>query len=302
MGLTLRETIRDLTAQHLDAGNIVCGQNLSAVGFVAGTLPERNDMTEFPMSDVAQSGFVVGAALVGRRPIYVIRYQGFLWANAMIIANYAAKSKALWGRPCPMLIRAIAMEGGIGPTTGSSHHSLVYRMPGIKIFSPMTPGEWRAAYEEFMAGDDVVLLSEHRGAYDQEHEFLPSLMWNIRHTQIALFPISITRLAAAKAAVELLRLDRICVSVHHIWRLKPASYSDEALEALAQCGLGVVIDDDYPDGIAKAIANDLSNATGALVLALGLDDRTAGFAPHLDNLPPSAEKIAAFVRQQLKRK
>src|SRR3990167_547280 len=142
MGLTLRETIRDLTAQHLDAGNIVCGQNLSAVGFVAGTLPERNDMTEFPMSDVAQSGFAVGAALVGRRPVYVIRYQGFNWFNLPIVLNYAAKSKAIWGRPCPMLIRTIAMEGGIGPTTGSSHHALAHRMPGIKSFAPITPGGW----------------------------------------------------------------------------------------------------------------------------------------------------------------
>ena len=295
----LRETIRELTARHLDAGHLVMGQCLSAVGFVANTVPNDPRLTEFPMSDVAQSGFVVGAALVGRRPIYVIRYQGFNWFNLPIVLNYAAKSKEIWGRPCPILIRSIAMEGRIGPTSGSSHHALAYRMPGIKIFSPMTPGEWRAAYEEFMAGDDVVLLSEHRGAYDNAEEFTRWI--DARGTEVYLFPISITRFAAVQAAVTLSR-EGIGAVVSHLERIKPLSVSADELKALERSDLGIVIDDDYPDGVAKAIANDLSNATGTRVVAMGLEDRTAGFAAHLDNLPPTAEEIAAHVRRELMRK
>ena len=308
---TLRETIRNLTNQHLDTGHLVMGQCLTAVGWVGGTLPERQDMTELPMSDVAGAGFAVGAALMGRRPIYVVRYQGFCWLNASMVVNYAAKSKALWGRPCPILIRSIAMEGGIGPVAGSSHHSLFLRMPGVKIFSPMTPGEWRSAYEEFMAGDDVVYLSEHRKAYDQSDETPP---WRIDRLgfategspvpDVVIFPISITRFAAVEAAKELFNeTNPIIASVHHIFQLKPFKPSQEALNDLkvAYYG-GIVIDDDYPDGTAKALALDLHNLTGARMYVLGLEDRTAGFSPQTDNLPPDKIRIKQFVQGIIKGK
>ena len=71
---------------------------------------KRRD-TELNMADVANGGIVVGAGLSNRRPIYVIRYQGFNWFNAPIILNYACKSKEIWNVPCPIFIRGIAMEG-----------------------------------------------------------------------------------------------------------------------------------------------------------------------------------------------
>ena len=51
---------------------------------------------------------------------------------------------------CSMFVRSIAMEGGIGPVAGSSHHSLYYRMPGIRIISPMTPNEYVKAFKQFL--------------------------------------------------------------------------------------------------------------------------------------------------------
>ena len=292
--MTLRETIRDLTAAHLDARHLVMGQCLSAVGWCGNTLPRRQDMTELPCSDVAGSGFAVGAALAGRRPIYVIRYQGFNWLAASFIVNYAAKSKALWGRPCPLLVRSIAMEGQIGPVAGSSHHSVYHRMPGIKNFAPMTPGEWRSAYEEFMAGDDVVFLSEHRGAYDNAEE-LPPL--RPERPEIVLFPISITRFSAAQAAIEML-VESARVAVHHISVLKPFQLSLEASADLrASVYGGVVLDDDYPDGVAKALAFDIATVSGRPMRVMGLAERTAGFAKRLDNLPPSKDEIKNLIRK-----
>ena len=43
--------------------------------------------------------------------------------------KYASKSKEIWGIPCPIFIRSIAMEGGIGPVAGSSHHSIYHHLP-----------------------------------------------------------------------------------------------------------------------------------------------------------------------------
>ena len=174
MAKTVKETIKEITRKHLTEKNGLCfGQCLTAVGWVGGTLPEMYEdegMVEVTTADVANGGFVVGAGLQGIRPIYVVRYQGFQWFNSPIIVNYAAKSKEIWNRPCPIFVRSIAMEGGMGPVAGSSHHSLYQRMPGTKILSPMTSKEYLYAYKEFMSEDEVYYISEHRRSYDNTED------------------------------------------------------------------------------------------------------------------------------------
>ena len=171
---TVRETIKFIIKDHLLKFNgLAFGQCLTAVGWVGGTLPElyeKEGMIELPTSDVSNGGIVVGAGLMNKRPIYIIRYQGFNWYNCPMIINYACKSKEIWKVPCPIFIRSIGMEGGIGPVAGSSHHSLYYRMPGIKIASPMTPNEYVSVYNKFMQDDEVYYISEHRKSYDNSLE------------------------------------------------------------------------------------------------------------------------------------
>ena len=79
--------------------------------------------------------------------------------------------------PCPIFIRGIAMEGSIGPVAGSSHHSLYYRMPGIRILSPMTPRSMNWLIK-FYERDEVYYISEHRGSYDNKIELKDSLSDN----------------------------------------------------------------------------------------------------------------------------
>jgi acetoin:2,6-dichlorophenolindophenol oxidoreductase subunit beta len=298
MAESLRSTIKAICDSHLSKGHQIFGQCLTAVGFVGGTLPDRTEedgMIELPMADVAGGGFVVGSALMGRRPIYVIRYQGFCWYNLVTILNYACKSKEMWGRPCPILVRAIAMEGGIGPVAGSSHHSLCYRMPGIEIWSPMTSSEYKEAYAAFEEGDDVFYLSEHRGSYDQIEDLIDI---DYDDPDFVLFPISITRFAAVEAS-KILEREGIRVSVFHQVRLKPYCISVEYIDALDACGKGCVLDDDYTDGIGSTISAKLMLKTGASVWTMGLQDKTAGFANHLDNMPPTATEIVEFIKEKL---
>jgi len=300
MSIALRDIIKDTVRHHLTKENgLVMGQCLTAVGWVGGTLPElyeEDGMVELSMADVAGGGFAVGAALAGRRPMYVIRYQGFNWFNAPMIINYAAKSKEIWGVPCPMFVRSIAMEGGIGPVAGSSHHALYYRMPGIKIVSPMTPNEYANAYLDFMDSDDVVYVSEHRGAYGNTEELL-----NIEYDipDIVLFPISITRFAAVEASKELEK-EGYKVAVHHIVNIKPFNPTENDRLSLKRAKHGIVLDDDYVDGIAKSLAFDLSKGINADMHVMGLKDKSAGFYPQVDNLPPSKDEIVAKIKEILK--
>lgn len=313
---TLADTISALTKTHLlERSGLLFGQCLTAVGRVAGTIPDmlpctnpssEGGIVELPTCDVAGPGFVVGAALAGRRPIFVCRYQGFMTYNLASLVNYAAKSKSMWGVPCPVFIRAIAMEGGIGPVAGGSHHSMAMRMPGIKVVAPMTPGEWTAAWNDFLAGDDPVYCSEHRLSFKQTDE-MPAIRssrpLHPDNPDVVLIGISAGRLSILEAAKFLEQHSLYACGVHHIDHLKPYIPTPELLHDLRQMrhgGVAMVVDSDHAIcGAAEHAAYVLSMRTGREVHALGLADKTAGFAPALDNKTPSASTILDFIRERL---
>lgn len=298
MASTVAETIRTITREHLTAGKgVAFGQCVTAVGWVGGTVPEMTEeegIIELSMADVAGAGIAVGAALIkGCRPIYIIRYQGFMWYNAAPLLNYAAKSKAMWGVPCPLLVRAIAMEGGIGPVASGCHHSMVMRMPGMPVVAPMTPGEWTAAWNWYMSHDDPVYFSEHRRSFPISAEMPDRITDAARFT---VFAISASRLTTAEAVAALAPEGLACDLFHLVW-LKPFEVTAPMIASLRKTGGGLVVDSDYAVcGASQSIAYTLMLASGVPVRAMGLEDRTSGFSPHLDNPTPPPERIAATIR------
>ena len=304
---TVAETIREITRAHLARGGVAMGQCLTAVGWVGGTVPEltENDgLVELSMADVAGGGIAVGHSLPSfanlkdlahRRPIYIVRYQGFQWFNAPFISNYAAKSKDLWNVSCPIFVRSVGMDGGIGPVASGSHHSIYTRMPGVAVAAPMTPGEYREVWDWFMSHDIPVYSSEHRSSFLIDYE-----MENIIHDKadVTIFAISSTRLNAIEAA-SYLEGDGIKCNVIHVLWLKPFEISADMKSALASSNnRGLLLDGDFENGVLKTLAYDLARDTGSNdIHVLGLEERAAGFAPHLDNLPPTVERICKRVKE-----
>jgi len=303
MGRTVAQTISETTRRHLlEEGGLLFGQCVTAVGWIGGTVPqltEAEGIVELSMADVAGAGIAVGAAVVGRRPIYVIRYQGFMWYNAAPLLNYAAKSKAMWNVPCPIFVRAIAMEGGIGPVASGSQHGMVMRMPGMPVCAPMTPGEWQEAWDWFMAHDDPLYVSEHRRSFAIDREMRPQCH---PRADVTVLAVSAARLNAEEAIVRLARDGIVCDLFHLVW-LKPFRPDEGLLQSLARTGLGLVVDSDFEiAGPSRSIAHELMLETSVPVHALGLADRTAGFAPHLDNGTPEAAVIADRIRELVTRR
>ena len=296
--MTTAETIADLSGAAVLRGEAtIAGQCLTAVGWVGGTVPELTDhpgIVELSMADVAGGGIAVGMALAGLpRSIYVVRYQGFLWYNAPTIVNYAAKSKELWGVPCPVLVRAIAMEGAIGPVAGSTQHSLVARMPGLSVCTPMTPLEWREAWRRYWESDDPWLFSEHRKAFGLNAEMLPMRSSRPALTVLALSGVRID----AQAAVEKLRVEGVQVDLfHQVW-IEPREWPEGLRNSLALSRRGLVVDADFSQyGVSQALAHDLMLETGARVETAGLERRSAGFSRESDNLPPSTDQLVDLFR------
>jgi pyruvate/2-oxoglutarate/acetoin dehydrogenase E1 component len=301
MGKTVADVIRETTRSHLAQNKgLFFGQCVTAVGWIGGTVPEmtaEEGIVELSLADVTNAGIVVGAALVGRRPIYTVRYQGFMWYNAASIVNYAAKSKDIWGIPCPIFLRSIAMEGnGIGPVTTASQHGLIMRMPGMPVCAPMSPGEWGEAWDWFMCHDDPIYVSEHRKSFKIDYEFEDVLE---PVADITLFPISAARLNVIEAA-RMLSRDGIKCNIIHVFWLKPFTVTSVMVQSLSETKLGLVIDSDFEiGGPSRSLAYELMHESKIPVFALGLEDRTAGVAEHLDNGTPTADKIYRTVKSIL---
>jgi len=285
------QTISKATEYHLKHRNgLLLAQCISAVGWIGGTVPKLSKgIIELPMADIAGAGIAVGTALAGRRPIYVIRYQGFMWYDAAPLINYAAKSKEMWNVPCPIFIRSIASDGA-GPVAGGAHHGMVMRMPGIRVFAPMTPNEWLEGWNWFLEHDEPVYCSEHRNSFKIDYE-MEDL--NTPYSKVALFAISSTRLNALKVAKKLK-----CDLFNITW-LKPFKITRAMTLCLRNSGRGLVLDCDYPMA-AKSIAHDLMLASGVPVDVLALEERTAGFGKH-SNDGPSVEQIIAKVNSLVDR-
>ena len=61
---------------------------------------------------------------------------------------------------------------------------------------------------------------------------------------------------------------------------------------------GLVLDGDFENGVAKCLAYDLMRESGTSdIEVLCPEERAAGFAPHFDNLPPTAEKICKKAKE-----
>ena len=298
MAKTLRDIIKEITYYHLKKNkSYVFGQSLTGVGWVAGTLPklyEKDGVIELPTSDVAAGGFITGAGLMKKRPFYIIRYQGFNWFNCIFIINYACKSKEIWKIPCPIFIRGMSLEGSIGPVAGSSQLSIFYKMPGIKIVSPMTIGEYKKAYQNFMKNDDVIYISEHRESYSKNKELRNKFTKNPDHI---LMPISVTRFEAEKTRLDLMKKG-IKVGIIHIVWLKPFRLSKKIIDYLNTVKKNIlVLDNDFIDGIPRIIAHQISIKINKKVNVLGLKNRTAGHHKNVDNLPPDSKRIQNYLKK-----
>jgi len=297
VGKTVAETIKKITRAHLEKNGLLLGQSITAVGWVNNTVPDCAGVVELPMADVAGAGIAVGAAIAGRRPIFVVRYQDFLLLGLSPIVNYAAKSKDMFGKGTPIFVRALADEGGgLGPVHSGKLHSIFMHLPGMRVCSPMTPKEYEEVWRVFMENDDPMVVSEHRCSFGNSNE-LPDVVGD---ADVTIFGISAARFNMAKAA-EILREDSIGCNLVHIMWLKPFTLDDRLLGPLTRSKTGVVVDSGFEiAGASQSIAYQLMLATRVPVKALGLYDKSVGVSPESENATPSASRIAENVRRMLK--
>ena len=141
-------------------------------------------------------------------------------------------------------------------------------------------------------------VSEHRGSYGNSEELDDVIL---EDSDIVLFPISITRFEAMKAQEMLLEQGIKASVIHQVW-IKPFVFEDNWKHLLNRSKYGgIVLDDDYVDGVGSALAHKMMLESDKKVHVMGLENKTAGFHKDVDNLPPTAEKICQQVRSIMKK-
>jgi pyruvate/2-oxoglutarate/acetoin dehydrogenase E1 component len=175
--LSYRDALNEATAAEMrrDPGVFIYGIDVgdhkrifnSTRGLVEEFGPERCFST--PLAEDAMTGFGLGAAINGMRPIHVHMRVDFLLLGLNQLVNMIATH--LYGSGgqmrVPMVIRAIIGRGwGQSFQHSKSLHSWFAHIPGLKVVMPATPRDAKGMLISAIRDDNPVIFIEHRWLYD----------------------------------------------------------------------------------------------------------------------------------------
>lgn len=126
-----------------------------------------------PVAEESMTGFGLGAAIGGLRPIHVHIRVDFLLLAMNQLANMVANYNYVSGGQIkiPMVIRAIVGRGwGQGCQHSKSLQAIFAHIPGLKVIMPTTPADAKGLLISAIRDNNPVLCIEHRWLYWQEDE------------------------------------------------------------------------------------------------------------------------------------
>ncbi|UCB56925.1 MAG: alpha-ketoacid dehydrogenase subunit beta [Candidatus Omnitrophota bacterium] len=127
-----------------------------------------------PLSEEGLTGIAIGAALAGRRPIYMHNRPDFLLCAMNQLVNHASKWSYMFGGKTnvPLVIWAAIGRGwGSGAQHSQSLQGLFMHIPGLKLVMPSTPYDAKGLLVSSVLDENPVIILEHR--------------WLLKHTGYA---------------------------------------------------------------------------------------------------------------------
>ncbi len=136
-------------------------------GSTAGLLeqfgPERVFGT--PLSEDSMTGFAVGAAMAGYRPIHVHIRMDFMTLCMNQLINMAAKAHYMYNGQVnvPLVVRTmIGRSWGQGAQHSQALHSLFMHIPGLKVVAPSNAHDAKGCLIAAIRDNNPVIFMEHR--------------------------------------------------------------------------------------------------------------------------------------------
>jgi len=127
-----------------------------------------NRCYDTPLSEDSLTGYGIGLAISGFKPIHVHQRTDFLLLCCNQLINIAAKIKYLSDGKlsCPFVVRAITGRSwGQGSQHSQSFHSLFANIPGLRVLTPSTPQDVYNTYLNVFNDKVPTIVIEHRMLY-----------------------------------------------------------------------------------------------------------------------------------------
>ena len=174
--LTYRAAVARGIAQEMERDErvILIGEDVAEAGGVFKTtegLQERfgsRRVRDTPISEEAIAGMVMGAAMVGLRPVGEIMFSDFLATCWDIVANQIAKTRYMTGGQIELPLVLRSANGG-GARFGGQHSQSVENwamaIPGLKVVAPSTPADVVGLMAAAIRDPDPVVFLEHKALF-----------------------------------------------------------------------------------------------------------------------------------------
>jgi pyruvate dehydrogenase E1 component beta subunit len=265
-----------------------------------------------PLAENGLTGFAIGAAIEGMRPILVHARNDFLLLTMDQLLNHAAKWKYMCGGKLtvPLTVRAIIGRGwGQAAQHSQSLQSLFMHVPGLKLVMPSTPYDAKGLLIAAIEDEAPVVVLEHRWLYDRTGP-VPEGYYRVplgkaavlrEGTDVTIVAISHMVVEALKAA-ESLQAEGIDAEIVDPRTLAPLD-SAMILASVRKTGRLVVADHAWRTcsagaEIAALAAEQAFESLKAPVRRVTLPDTPTPCAAPLEKLYyPGAPQIAAAVRE-----
>ena len=151
--------------------SLILGQDIGTYGgafkVTEGLLKEfgRTRVFNTPLAESACTGYAIGLAVNGHRPIEEFQFADFSTEAVTQITQNAATFYFRSGASVPLVLRLPCGAVGLGSFHSQELESFFLSIPGLKAIYPSTPQDAfnavLAAYED----NNPVLLFEHKGLY-----------------------------------------------------------------------------------------------------------------------------------------
>jgi acetoin:2,6-dichlorophenolindophenol oxidoreductase subunit beta len=174
--LSYAQAIREALeiAMERDERVFLMGEDIGVYGGafqVTGDLVHRfgeQRVMDTPISELGGAGVAVGAALLGRRPVYEFQFSDFATLAMEQIVNQAAKIRFMLGGKAsvPLVMRFPSGSGtGAAAQHSQSLEAWLAHVPGLKVVQPATPHDAKGMLLAAIEDPDPVMFFEHKLLY-----------------------------------------------------------------------------------------------------------------------------------------
>jgi pyruvate dehydrogenase E1 component beta subunit len=301
-----QEMERDETVLHF-------GQNIATHDddpYLKAFGPDRVRVT--PISETAEIGMAIGAAMAGYRPVVELYMAEFMFVAMGQVVNEANRFHYMSAGQVKV---PIVLKAGYGFTAGwaGQHTGTIYGMfmgvPGLKVALPATPADAKGLMTASIRDDNPVVFFHHylltleHGDVPEGEHVVPLGQANVVREGSDVTIVALGwMLGKALEAADQLAADGVSAEVIDPRTLAPLDLPT-ILESVAKTGRLVVVDQATRHGSAAAViaaeaaSAGFSSLKSAIQLICALDATIPYSEPMEAYLLPDTAKIAAAVQQ-----